>query len=198
MREYIIQKKREHFSWADIPALPIDCLLWTEPISIAAWAQICYDHEAIHVRLWAKEEHIRAEHDTPLGMPCEDSCLEFFFSPRKDDLRYFNIEFNPNICMYLGLCRPGREIVRLLPPDGLLAPQAKRTADGWEVAYRMPFSFVRHFFPDFAPTSGGSIRANCYKCGDMTPQPHYLSWNPVTSVEPDFHRPEDFGVMRFE
>ncbi|MBR5570284.1 MAG: hypothetical protein IKW10_05250 [Oscillospiraceae bacterium] len=39
------------------------------------------------------------------------------------------------------------------------------------------------------------IRANCYKCGDLTPKPHYLSWNPVTSPNPDFHRPQDFGLM---
>ena len=30
-----------------------------------------------------------------------------------------------------------------------------------------------------------------------TLQAHYLSWNPVTSDAPDFHRPEDFGIMRF-
>ena len=42
------------------------------------------------------------------------------------------------------------------------------------------------------------MRANCYKCGDCTVQPHYLAWNPPTSENPDFHRPQDFGALIFE
>ena len=38
---------------------------------------------------------------------------------------------------------------------------------------------------------------NFFKCGDLTEQAHYLSWNPVTSEQPDFHRPQDFGLLRF-
>jgi hypothetical protein len=57
---------------------------------------------------------------------------------------------------------------------------------------------VRRFFPAYAPVSGGTIRANFYKCGDLTPQEHYLSWNPMTCDTPAFHRPCDFGLLTFE
>ena len=40
-----------------------------------------------------------------------------------------------------------------------------------------------------------SVRANFYKCGDKTAHPHFLSWNPVVSSKPDFHRPECFGEL---
>ena len=67
--------------------------------------------------------------------------------------------------------------------------------DGWGVEYRVPFAFIRTLFPGFAGAPGGVIRANCYKCGDLTRTPHYLAWNPVRSEAPDFHRPRDFGEM---
>ena len=40
--------------------------------------------------------------------------------------------------------------------------------------------------------------ANFYKCGDDTTKPHFLSWNPVKAPKPDFHRPEQFGVLNFQ
>ena len=51
---------------------------------------------------------------------------------------------------------------------------------------------------NFTLESGKIIRANFYKCGDLTPQEHYLSWNPMTSETPAFHRPCDFGLLTFE
>ena len=41
------------------------------------------------------------------------------------------------------------------------------------------------------------LKANFYKCGDKLSVPHYLSWNPVTTEKPDFHRPEYFGLLEF-
>jgi hypothetical protein len=40
-----------------------------------------------------------------------------------------------------------------------------------------------------------TIRANFYKCGDLTAHPHFLSWNPIDLPKPDFHRPEFFGTL---
>ena len=41
-------------------------------------------------------------------------------------------------------------------------------------------------------------RANFYKCGDNTTKKHYLTWNPVKTKNPDFHRPEYFGLLNFK
>lgn len=198
MREYTIVRRGEELNWANVPSLKIDTLLWTEKSDIVAEAQLCYDENALYVHLSAIEAEIRAEHTSPIGMPCEDSCLEFFFSPYNGDERYFNIEFNPNCCMYLGMGSNVENLVRLLIKDDLFQPTANRTKDGWEVFYSVPTEFVRRFFPDFKPESGASIRANCFKCGDLTVNPHFFSWNPCTSETPAFHRPCDFGLMHFE
>ena len=163
---------------------------------VVASAQICYDEEALYVRLSAKEKHIRAEYTGPLDMPCQDSCLEFFFCPMEGDNRYFNIEFNPNCCMYLGIGSCLKDLVRLLPAwENVLYPKAERFFDGWAVTYQVPVSFVRRFFPGFTLESGTIIRANFYKCGELTVQPHDLSWNELAQGEHSFHRPCDFGML---
>lgn len=195
MREYTIARVSGTPDFSAIEALPIDTLLWSPEVPITASAKICYDDTGIYVQLSAQEPHIRAEEKGPLGIPCEDSCLEFFFCPVSDDIRYFNIEFNPNGCMYLGYCNPGRRFVRLLPEDQPIQPAVRMVEGGWEVSYKIPLAFIRLFFPSFELKSGKTIRANCYKCGDLTVQEHYLSWNPVNVEEPNFHEPTHFGLM---
>ena len=111
--------------------------------------------------------------------------------------RYLNFEINPNGCLHLGFGRNRYDRKDILPPDPreIFRIRTGRTADGWEVSYRIPFSFLRTLYPAFECT--GILRANVYKCGDKTEHPHYLAWNRVLSPTPDFHRPECFGEMRF-
>ena len=196
MRTYTIIRRGENFSWAQVPGLFIDNLQWSPEVPICAQAQLCYDQDAIYVRLAATEPFIRAEETGKLGMPCLDSCLEFFFCPSDQDDRYFNIEYNPNACLCFGFgfgCR-----VRLVVSDDLLNPQVSVTEDGWQITFQLPLKLIRQFVPEFTPVSGGSIRANCYKCGNLTVQPHYLSWNKVELPNPNFHCPPHFGTMYFE
>lgn len=197
MREYTIARVQGEIDWKNVPTLAIDQLMWTENCDVAAWAQICYDDRALHVHLSAREAHIRAEHTSVIGMPCEDSCLEFFFCPVPGDDRYFNIEFNPNGCMYLGTGRNMPTLIRLLPEGDPIVPHTNRTADGWEIFYDVPYDFIRRLYPEFRAERGIAIRANCFKCGDLTVQEHYLAWNRPTSETPAFHRPQDFGRMIF-
>lgn len=199
MKTYTIPRKPAVLDWTQIPTLSLDNRLWTPTVDISATAGLCYDEEAIYVRLASKEAQIRAELTGALDQPCQDSCLEFFFSPIPEDGRYFNIEFNPNCCMYLGFGSGRDDLIRLLPQaSNPFCPKAARTAGGWEITYQVPVSFLRCFFPDFTPASGKTMRANFYKCGDLTSQQHFFSWNMVTSETPDFHRPCDFGILKFE
>lgn len=197
MRSYTIMPKTD--SWNDIPVAPIDTRLWTPEIDISATAQVCYDAEALYLRLTAKEANIRAEESGLLGVPCKDSCLEFFFSPIADDTRYFNFEFNSVKCMHLGFGNCRQNSARLLPkkPEELFGACPKLTADGWEITYKIPFSFIKLYFKDFTAAPGKKMRANFYKCGDLTVQEHYFAWNPVDNPTPDFHRPEYFGELIF-
>jgi hypothetical protein len=42
------------------------------------------------------------------------------------------------------------------------------------------------------------LEGNLYKCGDKTAVPHYVSWSPIETPSPDFHRPEFFGEIEFK
>ena len=199
MRNYTIKQMTGKPDWALVPTLPIDNRYFDTPLEITAQAQIAYNEDALWVRLSTVEERIRAIEVGPLGSPCEDSCLEFFFCPMEGDNRYFNIEFNVNGCLYLGFGSYIGDLVRLLPSEEpLLSPNIHRTASGWEIEYEIPYSFIRRFFPDFTAFSGKHMRANCYKCADFSTPPHYMAWSPIVGEPFKFHRPECFGEMIFE
>lgn len=198
MKEYTIIRRPEVLNWDTVPALQIDWLFNTAPLPISAQAQVCYDDEALYVRLSAVEENIRAEYFGKLDEICEDSCLEFFFSPMAGDRRYFNIECNPNGCLYLGMGSNVQTLVRFVPEYPSILPKTKRTENGWETVYSVPYSFIRQFFPDFSPAPGYTMRGNFYKCGDKTVQPHYLCWSPVVQLPAaSFHNPDMFGTLHF-
>ena len=195
MKSYTITPVSEEINWSDIPALSIDIPHWGTETDIQAQARVCYDSSALHVKMEATEAYIRAEENGPLGNPCRDSCLEFFFSPIDGDMRYFNIEFSPTGCMYLGF-GGSFGLVRLIRDENIFSPRIERTATGWEIAYSIPFSFIQQFFPEFSAEPGKNIRANFYKCGDRTVNKHYLAWSPIIDVR-GFHRPEFFAPVYF-
>lgn len=201
MKIYNVAKVMSAPNWGALPSLDIDNPYLTTPAGITAKAQICYNSEELHVHLSTVEANIRAEVKDPLGSPCEDSCLEFFFCPNENDMRYFNIEFNMNGCVYLGIGSNVKDLVRLFPEESfkdIFAPDIKKTSDGWEIFYRIPYTLIRRFFPDFKVYSGKEIRANCYKCADLSEPPHYLSWNPIVGEPFTFHKSACFGNMIFE
>lgn len=200
MKTYTMKKVQGVPNWAEHESLPIDTLLWTDSIDVTAQAQICYDDENFYLRLEATEPHIRMVNKETdlLAEVCEDSCLEFFLQPTHR-VDYFNFEINPNRAIYLGFGPDLPNNIRQIVPDvqDLLDIQTTLTEDGWFVTYKVPFALIRRFFPDFAPAKGTKVRANFYKCGDLTVKPHFLAWNPIDSEFPAFHVPRDFGCLIF-
>ena len=185
--------------WSGIAQLDIDNAQWLDAYGILAHAQLCYDDEALYVHMWAEEQDIRAEHSKDELCPScyEDSCLEFFITPVGGDARYMNFEFNPNcaVCSEIGTHKEDR--VALVPRDDIYNASSALTDDGWEIFYEVPFDYLRNFFPGFEVQSGSQVRANFYKCGNLTANKHYLSWNPIDSDTPNFHMPESFGLLIF-
>lgn len=200
MNYYKIKKVGQKIDWSAVEPLEIGCRYLETPETIRAFAQIAYNDAGIQVHLWSENDDVRAVEVGPLGAPYEDSCLEFFFAPMEGDTRYFNIEFNSNCCLYLGFGRCMEDHTRFIHDEGaeILSPKASRTDTGWEIFYTVPYKFIRRFFPDFEITKGKKIRANCFKCADLTTPANYLSWNPVTPESFTFHKPECFGMMEFD
>ncbi len=197
MRQYTITPVSGQPNWDTIPQLHVDNYQWAPPVDIQMTAQLCYSQDGLHIHLKAREKDIRAEYTEPLSMVCEDSCMEFFFRPMEGDMRYFNFEINPNGQTYIGFGHNIGDLIRLIPSceDHLMQKKVAYTEDGWEVYCTFPLSMIRVFFPDYQLKPGMKIYANCYKCGDLTVQPHYISWNLVESLNPSFHEPEYFGEM---
>ena len=200
MKQYQIKKVGREIDWSAVESLEMGCKYLDTPDQIRAFSQICYNDEGIQVHLWSENDDVRAVEVGPLGAPYEDSCLEFFFAPMEGDIRYFNIEFNSNCCLYLGLGRCMEDHTRLIHDEGaeLLSPRASLTETGWEIFYTVPYKLIHRFFPDFEIKKGKTVRANCFKCADLTTPPNYLSWSPVDPVPFSFHKPEYFGVMEFD
>ena len=201
MKNYTMKKVQGTPNWDEHEILPNDNLLWTDSIDVSAQAQICYDAENFYLRLEAVEPNIRmvnAETDL-LAEVCEDSCLEFFLQPDNSRVDYFNFEINPNRAVYLGFGPDLDANIRQIVPQvqELLDIQTAFTDGGWVLTYRVPFAFIRRFFPNFAPKKGDKVRANFYKCGDETVKMHFLAWNPITCEEPAFHVPGEFGQLTF-
>ena len=201
MKNYCMVKVEGTPDWKAIPTLDIDIPYLDTPAGITAQAQICYTDDAFLVHLSTEEANPRREEKGPIGSPCYDSCLEFFFCPMENDTRYFNIEFNMNGCVYFGMGSNVENLIRLLPEApiaDILSPEIKETAGGWEIFYRIPYAFIRLLFPDFKVYSGKQMRANCYKCADFSEPPHYLSWNLIEGEPFRFHKQHCFGMMTLE
>ena len=198
MQRYKISRISGKPDWERIPALPISHHLWLPQTPIRAEARICYDRDGLYVRLKAWEENIRAEEFGPLGSPYEDSCLEFFFQPSRNDKRYINIEINPNGCSFIGIGNPDSGLLRLVNCTVAIVPETQRFDGGWQVSYQIPMTFIQLFFPNFQPVSGDLLYGNCYKCGDRTVQKHYITAYPIDLPEANFHCPAFFWEMEFE
>jgi hypothetical protein len=165
---------------------------------------IAYSNKEIFLKYYITENYFKAEKTESNEMVCEDSCVEFFVSPEDDGI-YYNIEFNA-----IGTCLLGtgydRATSRRADPQVISGirrltsagtkPFAEKTGENnWTITIAIPFNvFFRHNIKDL---KGKTFRANFYKCGDKLSVPHYVTWNPVGTPNPDYHQPGYFGELRF-
>lgn len=178
----------------------IDCLNWPDhfPYKPECGFAIGWCRQGIGILFNVKGSDLRAIALEDNGNVWEDSCCEFFLSHPTDGT-YFNFELNC-IGTLLAAKRKSRTECTHFPQEKLaqikrfstLAHERIDIADEekcWSNGMFIPFSLIG-IDGDNPPES---IRLNIYKCGDKTAHPHFLSWAPVRTEKPDFHRPEFFG-----
>ena len=165
---------------------------------------IAYGEKEIFLKYYVREDYFKAEKNETNQMVCEDSCVEFFVSPADDGI-YYNFEFNGIGTCLLGTgtgrenstrCNP--EIVkgiRRLTSAGTTPVKEREGAFEWTITVAIPFEVFFHHKVD--NIKGKTFRANFYKCGDMLKVPHYVTWNPVGTENPDYHQPGYFGMLKF-
>lgn len=143
---------------------------------------------------------LRATQIEDNGRSWEDSCCEFFVTDPYDGT-YYNFELTC-IGSLLSSKRKSRLDSVLLEKEDVarvirhssLAHEETEISDrifSWTVAMLIPYDLIG-IDRDNVPVS---VRGNFYKCGDLTAHPHFLSWNPIGTPKPDFHRPEYFGEL---
>jgi hypothetical protein len=164
---------------------------------------VAHNNDCLFIKYFVQEDAIRAVYRKTNDPVYKDSCVEFFIAFDGEE-SYYNLEFNS-----LGTCRfgfgTGRER-RTLIPEAVsrkilrqatltIAPVPGQAGVTWELTLQIP---VQAFcFHPFTTLNNRPCRVNFYKCGDDLPAPHFLSWAPITSLEPDFHLPQFFGALQF-
>ncbi len=191
-----------------IPPLPVRVVPWPAYNAVPQTeVRLWQSKTGLHIGFRVWETNPRTEwrqHNEPVY---KDSCVEFFLQPCPgSDPRYINFEMNAagTLLLQIGSDRNDRQF---LDPDGfyrfaiqvsgasLPQEQGHPPEPYWQVDYTIPFEWLTSLFPDFRPGPGWEMGGNFYKCGDETASPHYGSWSPVTSAQPDFHRSCDFGLL---
>jgi len=192
----------------------LESLTKTNPIKTINWEafpycpdlkfRIAHTGTEIWIKFYVKEKNILAQETRTNGDVYKDSTVEFFISVDKKN--YYNFEFNCIGTIHIGY-GPGRgnrtpitpEIAEKIEITSSLGKQPFAEKQGffeWEMMIRIPLVTFEH---DKLKTFNGlKAAANFYKCGDETSDPHFITWNPIKTETPDYHRPEFFGDLDFE
>lgn len=184
----------------------IDVLNWSKafPYKPDLMFRIAHTGKEIWLKYYVKEKNILAQETRTHGDVYKDSTVEFFISLNSGN--YYNFEFNCIGTIHIGYGQ-GRgnrkkvtpEIAELIKIESSLGNQPfaeKSGAFEWEMMIRIPLECFE--FDAIKTLNGKKATANFYKCGDETSEPHFVSWNPIESENPDYHLPEFFGNIEFQ
>ena len=218
MQSLIIPKLAQTVASAtDIPAALLAAGINYTPITNVNWPEsypykpkvefaAAHDGEALLLHYRVEEQSVRAVAQQDHQHIWEDACVEFFIMPVEADGLYYNLECNctGKLIVAVGKDRNGRvpaptQVMQGVDRWASLGTEpfdVREEPTKWEVALRVPITtFFKHKLGSF---DGLKAKGNVYKCGDNLPVPHFISWNPIKTVNPDFHRSEFFGEMTFE
>jgi len=184
----------------------IETLNWPNeyPYRPISYFNIARSTDSIFIKYSVQGSMLRAIYSNDQDPVHEDSCVEFFCMPVGAE-KYTNFEFN---C--IGTCsaasRKGRSeevmpfsveemlTIKRFPSMGRRAFNEMEGMFEWELTVQIPFKLIgidSNNLPEKIP-------GNFYKCADGTDSMHFLSWNPIKTDKPDFHRPEFFGDLIFD
>lgn len=207
---------RKDISAADIPMVfaaekvtyhSVATLNWRDTYPYLPQVDFAIAHNGsnmlVHYRV--TEKRTVATMDDDLSDVYKESCCELFCKEQGDDL-YYNIESNclGAILMQCGAQRADREVStkeNLAKIDrwaslgrkslGIISDETH-----WELALVVPVSaFWCH---QFGTLSGKTFLANVYNCVGSGDDRQYVTWHPVETPSPDFHRPEYFRPVYFK
>ena len=183
----------------------IDRLNWPEayPISLPTTVTAAHDGMKLYLCFRVEGEQLRVMHTCDFDPVWQDSCVEFFMQREGEDT-YRNFECNA-LGALLAAHRESRESFRRLTEEVKTVfryssiqhrYEGDRQLSDWQLYLEIPKAAMG--FTAEESLSGQTIRANFYKCGDETAEPHYQSWSPIELPNPDFHAPQFFGLLELD
>ncbi len=192
LTEYGFKSVIEKLNWSDqYPYRPI------------TYFYIGRSSEAVFIKFEVNGTMLKAVYTDDHSPVHEDSCVEFFCMPEGAE-KYTNFEFN---C--IGTCsassRKGRneEVVPFSKEEmatieryASMGRKPFKEMEGmfeWDLTVKIPLKLM-NIDPGNLPEK---ILGNFYKCADDTNSVHFVSWAPILTENPDFHRPEFFGELYF-
>lgn len=194
-------------AFAGVEPQHIDCCNWPKEFSYAP--RVCFrlfhTGSDLMLRFEVKERYTAARVDRDNGEVWTDSCVEFFIAP--DRCGYYNFEttcIGHLLLAYRVSRNEGVEHASHAVIDTIIRTPSlpattfeEREGDNhWTLTLRIPATALfRHKISDW---SGMEARINLFKCGDKLSHPHFLSWQPIRTEKPDFHRPEFFENVQFQ
>ena len=184
----------------------IDQVNWKDlfPKKLPVTVRVAHDKQRLYLLYNIEGEQLRAVNTVDFGSVWEDSCVEFFVQ-HEGQTDYINFE-----CNVLGALLSRKHVSRdkgVSQSDDVMASIKRHSSiihryeDGKQVSDWSMFLEIPKLAVGFAEgesLSGKRLRANFYKCGDETPEPHYLSWSPIGLEKPNFHVPQFFGLLELE
>ena len=184
----------------------LDVVNWSDyPYKPQVKFNIAYNKDVIFLKFYVDEKYILAEKENSNDPVCQDSCVEMFVSPGLDGV-YYNIEISciGTILIGKGTGRADSKVIDakyidMIKRYSTLGDKTFEEKSGdfyWELTAAIP----KEVFFDHKITSleGANMKANFQKCGDNVTEPHFITWNPIETKEPDYHRPEYFGNLSFK
>lgn len=164
--------------------------------------EAAYGEEGIGFHFHVRGLDLRVANLSDNAREWEDSCCEVFLLG-KDGRTYFNFETNAagKVLSAMGEDRHSRQardkegMGRIIRYSSLgeVTEEIMRSdaVFVWDIAIFIPFELLGFGKGEVPP----SLKGNLYKCADLSSHPHYVSWSPVGTPGPDFHRPEFFGTF---
>lgn len=183
----------------------VGCLNWKDQFPYHPLTTFSIAHSGTHIYIdfFVRCNYLRAVNYQNNSSVHQDSCVEFFVAPT-GQVPYYNFEFNC-IGTIHAACRMDRHTgtplsdeqldrVRRYPSCGTRPFQELEGMFTWNLLVAIPLDIMGVKY------EGKPIKmhGNFYKCADETASPHFLSWAPIDTPQPDFHRPEFFADITLE
>ncbi len=184
----------------------IDQVNWEDqfPYQMPVTVRAAHDGDVLYLYYEIDGEEVRAANTNDFGSVWEDSCVEFFMQ-REGETAYRNFE-----CNILGVLLASNHKTRsestrmadhIMESVGRHSTIEQRFENGtqlcnWTMLLEIPK--VAMGFEESEKLDGQTIKANFYKCGDKTPNTHFISWNAIELPQPNFHVPQFFGTLEME